>query len=98
MWFAPICHECKCGDVGGGFNRVVEAVKLCVAGFGIQCCACCDGCYACIFYSKDICGGGVTGFKDLDKHTFFIGRKIIEGMQLKSGEGEPKQTYATYEP
>lgn len=66
-------------------------------GCALCCCGPCDGCYTCACYNKDNCTTGVTGFKDIMKHTMFIGKKIHDSLGLQVSS-EPTKTFSTYVP
>lgn len=44
----------------------------------------CDGIYNCIFYNIDNCTEGVSGFKDVLKHSQWLGKKVQNSLGLKT--------------
>ncbi len=82
---APICHTCSIGDTGAGIASCVKGLKYCL----LSCCLCtiapCDGCYTCIFYNVDNCKTGVTGFKDIMKHTKWLFEKLKGCLTIEPG-------------
>lgn len=79
---APICHECKMGDTSEASKRCGLCVKFCIFGCALGCVAPCDACYNCIFYNVDNCTVGVSGFKDILKHSQWLGKKVQSALEL----------------
>ena len=94
---APVCHECKLGDTSEALKRCTTALKFCA----FSCCLCfvseCDACYNCIFYNVDNCTTGVSGFKDVMKHSMWLGKKVETALGLKTSN-EPETTYGGFRP
>lgn len=82
---APLCHECKLGDIGSNMPHCTKGIKYCLYSCVLGCVSPCDGCYNCVFYSMDVCGGGVTGFGDILKHTQWLNEKVKNAFELSNG-------------
>ena len=94
---APICHQCKLGDTKEAGRRCGECFKFCLFSCALECVAPCDGCYNCIFYNVDNCKTGVSGFKDVMKHTMWLGKKVETALGLQTSN-EPEKTYGSFTP
>lgn len=94
---APICHECKMGDTGEAAKRCGLCVKYSLFGCALSIVAPCDACYNCICYNKDNCTEGVSGFKDIVKHSQWLGKKVQTALGLTTSN-EPEKTYGEYRP
>lgn len=73
---APICHSCSMGDFGTGMGHCVKGLKYCLYSCILECIAPIDGCYNCVMYTCDIFGSGVSGFKDITKHSKWLNEKV----------------------
>lgn len=89
---APVCHECKLGDTDEAGKRCGLCVKYCIFGFALDVVIPCDACYNCVFYNMDNCTEGVSGFKDVLKHTQWLGKKVQTALGLTTSN-EPEKTY-----
>lgn len=94
---APICHQCKLGDTTEAMIRCSLCFKFCIFATALNFVAPCDGCYACIFYNVQNCTEGVSGFKDILKHTMWLGKKVEKCLELKTSN-EPEKTYGEFKP
>ena len=94
---APICHQCKLGDTTEAMNRCSLCFRFCIFATALNFVAPCDGCYACIFYNVQNCTEGVSSFKDILKHTMWLGKKVEKCLELKTSN-EPEKTYNEFKP
>ncbi len=94
---APICHQFKLGDTKEATHRCTQCIKFCIYGGVLGCVSPCDAIYNCIFYNVDNCKTGVSGFKDVMKHTQWLGKKVEASLGLKTSN-EPETTYGSFAP
>jgi hypothetical protein len=85
------------GDTSKAATSCGLCIKYQVYGCLVCCVSPCDACYNCIFYNLDNCKTGVTGFKDIVKHSLWLGKKIGNWLELKSSN-EPETTFNSYAP
>lgn len=53
---APLCIDCKMGDVGKAMESCSKAIKYCIFACALNCAGCCDGCYNCFKIISQVCG------------------------------------------
>ena len=94
---APICHECKLGDTKKAGRSCGLCFKYCIFSCALQCVAPCDGCYACIMYTRDNCTVGVSSFKDILNHKMWLGDKVQKALELEMSN-EPGKTFGSFTP
>lgn len=94
---APICHECKLGDTNEAADRCGKCFKYCIFACALHFVSPFDACYNCVFYNIDNCTEGVSSFKDIVKHSQWIGGKVGSALGLTTSN-EPQSTYNTFKP
>ncbi len=85
------------GNIGEAMPYCSKGVKYCLYACALGCVAPIDGCYNCVQYIIDVCGGNVNGFAGILKHTKWLNEKIRNAFDLTNGS-EPDKTFSEYRP
>ena len=94
---APICHSTQCGSFSEAMPHCSKGIKYCLYSCALACVSPIDGCYNCVTYSMDVCGGNVTGFAGIMKNTKWLNAKVRDAFGL-TNSSEPDKTFNEYRP
>jgi hypothetical protein len=73
---APICIECKLGDISKSMTNCVKGIKFVIFSCALTFVSCFDGCYNCFKVIEQACSEGIKGYGDLTKNTQFFANKV----------------------